>query len=149
MSEITEAKPAQTEPDPVSEKEVINTFQTLRQEADQLFRKINELENEKAEHTLVIDAIKDLDPKRKCFRLIGGVLVERTVEEVLPAVQKNREGLSAVIGKLMEQRDAGGLGSSTSRRSTRFASRASRIRRRTRARVVALRRVCSLRFGGK
>lgn len=106
MSEITEAKPAQTEPDPVSEKEVINTFQTLRQEADQLFRKINELENEKAEHTLVIDAIKDLDPKRKCFRLIGGVLVERTVEEVLPAVQKNREGLSAVIGKLMEQRDA-------------------------------------------
>ena len=106
MSEITEAKPAQTEPDPVSEKGVINTFQTLRQEADQLFRKINELENEKAEHTLVIDAIKDLDPKRKCFRLIGGVLVERTVEEVLPAVQKNREGLSAVIGKLMEQRDA-------------------------------------------
>ena len=102
MSEITEAKPAQTEPDPVSEKEVINTFQTLRQEADQLFRKINELENEKAEHTLVIDAIKDLDPKRKCFRLIGGVLVERTVEEVLPAVQKNREGLSAVVEKLME-----------------------------------------------
>jgi prefoldin subunit 2 len=46
-----------------------------------------------------------LDPKRKCFRLIGGVLVERTVEEVLPAVQKNREGLTQVIGKITEQRD--------------------------------------------
>jgi prefoldin subunit 2 len=46
-----------------------------------------------------------LDPKRKCFRLIGGVLVERTVEEVLPAVQKNRDGLSAVIEKLTQQRD--------------------------------------------
>ena len=51
------------------------------------------------------DAIKDLDPKRKCFRLIGGVLVERTVEEVLPAVQKNREGLSQVMEKLREQAD--------------------------------------------
>jgi prefoldin subunit 2 len=106
MSEITEEKaPAAKQDDPASEKEVINTFQTLRQEASQLFSKINELENEKAEHALVIDAIKDLDPKRKCFRLIGGVLVERTVEEVLPAVQKNAEGLSAVIEKLTQQRD--------------------------------------------
>ena len=46
-----------------------------------------------------------MDPKRKCFRLIGGVLVERTVEEVLPAVQKNTDGLSAVIEKLTQQRD--------------------------------------------
>merc|ERR1712205_8927 len=106
MSEITEEKaPAAKQDDPASEKEVINTFQTLRQEASQLFSKINELENEKAEHALVIDAIKDLDPKRKCFRLIGGVLVERTVEEVLLAVQKNAEGLSAVIEKLTQQRD--------------------------------------------
>ena len=106
MSEIKEEKaPVAKQDDPASEKEVINTFQTLRQEASQLFSKINELENEKAEHALVIDAIKDLDPKRKCFRLIGGVLVERTVEEVLPAVQKNREGLNAVIEKLTQQRD--------------------------------------------
>lgn len=106
MSEITEEKASATkQDDPASEKEVINTFQTLRQEASQLFSKINELENEKAEHALVIDAIKDLDPKRKCFRLIGGVLVERTVEEVLPAVQKNTDGLSAVIEKLTQQRD--------------------------------------------
>ena len=106
MSEIAEEKPApaaEKEAEPASEKEVINTFQTLRQEASQLFTKINELENEKAEHALVIDAIKDLDPKRKCFRLIGGVLVERTVEEVLPAVEKNRDGLQQVIEKLMAQ----------------------------------------------
>ena len=91
MSEITEEKaPAAKQDDPASEKEVINTFQTLRQEASQLFSKINELENEKAEHALVIDAIKDLDPKRKCFRLIGGVLVERTVEELQAAEHVDR-----------------------------------------------------------
>jgi prefoldin subunit 2 len=52
------------------------------------------------------DAIKDLDPSRKCFRLIGGVLVERTVAEVLPAVQKNQAGLAAVIGTITDQRDS-------------------------------------------
>jgi prefoldin subunit 2 len=35
-----------------------------------------------------------LEPKRKCFRLVGGVLVERTIEEVLPAVTKNYEGVT-------------------------------------------------------
>lgn len=31
--------------------------------------------------------------------------MERTVEEVLPAVEKNRDGLSHVIEKITEQRD--------------------------------------------
>ena len=43
--------------------------------------------------SLVIDAIKDLDADRKCFRMIGEVLVERTVGEVLPAITKNRDGV--------------------------------------------------------
>lgn len=41
--------------------------------------------------SLVIDTLKDVDPSRKCFRLVGGVLVERTVKEVLPALQTNKE----------------------------------------------------------
>jgi hypothetical protein len=45
----------------------------------------------------VIDAISKLDPARKCFRLIGGVLVERNVGEVLPAVQKNCDGVRNII----------------------------------------------------
>lgn len=41
--------------------------------------------------SLVIDTLKDVDPSRKCFRLVGGVLVERTVKEVLPALEANKE----------------------------------------------------------
>ena len=40
---------------------------------------------------LVIDTLKDVDPDRKCFWMVGGVLVERTVKEVLPALVNNRE----------------------------------------------------------
>lgn len=42
---------------------------------------------------LVINAISGLDSGRRCYRLVGGVLVERTVGEVLPAVRKNLEGV--------------------------------------------------------
>ncbi len=51
----------------------------------------------------MVDAIKDLDPERKCFRQVGGVLVERKVKEVLPAVRGNKEQLDGVVGKIEEQ----------------------------------------------
>lgn len=41
--------------------------------------------------SLVIDTLQDVDPSRKCFRLIEGILVERTVKEVLPALEDNKE----------------------------------------------------------
>jgi prefoldin subunit len=46
---------------------------------------------------LVLSTLNDAlaeEPDRKCFRLIGGVLVERTVKDVVPALQTNRDGVS-------------------------------------------------------
>ncbi len=37
----------------------------------------------------VISALKEVDPDRRCFRLVGGVLVERQVKDVLPALESN------------------------------------------------------------
>jgi len=40
---------------------------------------------EAAEHDLVIKQLEPMDKARKCYRLIGDVMVERTVAETLPA----------------------------------------------------------------
>lgn len=39
----------------------------------------------------MIETLKDVAPERKCFRMVGGVLVERTVKDVLPALVNNKE----------------------------------------------------------
>jgi chaperonin cofactor prefoldin len=79
-----------------NEKAIVARFQEMRAELTQIWNKITELDMERNEHTLVLNAIQPLDASRKCFRLIGGVLVERTVGEVLPAVTRNKEGIEQV-----------------------------------------------------
>lgn len=39
---------------------------------------------------------------RKCFRMINGVLVERTVRDVVPALKTNAEGLKKVLDDLVK-----------------------------------------------
>jgi len=41
----------------------------------------------------LIDSLKPMSADRKCFRMIGGTLVERTVGEVLPALEETQKGV--------------------------------------------------------
>ncbi|KDP40179.1 hypothetical protein JCGZ_02177 [Jatropha curcas] len=88
--------------EPINEQAIVNAYTALRSELNQIYSKITELEMEVSEHSLVINAIEPLDPSRRCYRMIGGVLVERTIKEVLPAVQRNKEGIEEVITRLNE-----------------------------------------------
>ncbi|CAJ1958657.1 unnamed protein product [Sphenostylis stenocarpa] len=88
--------------EPINEQAVANMYASMRSELNQIYSKITELEMEVSEHILVINAIQPLDQSRRCYRMIGGVLVERTIKEVLPAVQRNKEGLEEVVARLNE-----------------------------------------------
>ncbi|KAG1578298.1 hypothetical protein G6F48_012047 [Rhizopus delemar] len=79
-----------------------NTYNQFKSELQQIAQKIGELESEVEEHKLVIDSISPLEPERKCFRMVGGVLVERTVREVLPALETNYSGIKQVIESLLQ-----------------------------------------------
>lgn len=52
---------------------------------------------------LVTETLQPLPQDRKCFRLINGVLVERTIEDVLPALNTNSDGLKQVLEELVKQ----------------------------------------------
>jgi prefoldin subunit 2 len=51
----------------------------------------------------VLETLEPLSGERKCFRMINGVLVERTVKDVVPALQTNSEGLKKVLEDLVKQ----------------------------------------------
>ena len=61
---------------------------------------------ERNEHDLVIKTLTPLSPSRAAFRLVGGVLVERTVQEVLPSVVENRANIAAVLENLQKMLEA-------------------------------------------
>jgi len=86
-----------------TEREVIDHYTTLRQEVNLAQAKIAELTSSLREHVNVLENIKHLDPSRRCFRSVGGVLVERTVKEVMPAVETNAVNLQKAIDAIKEQ----------------------------------------------
>ncbi|XP_061390666.1 probable prefoldin subunit 2 [Musca vetustissima] len=78
-------------------EKIIAEFQQLRNEQRNLVNNLNTLEMDLKEHKTVIDTLKTVDPDRKCFRLIGGVLCERTVKEVLPQLVENKDFIEKTI----------------------------------------------------
>ncbi|XP_030285975.1 prefoldin subunit 2 [Sparus aurata] len=91
-----------------SAEQVVATFQRMRQEQRSMASKAAEFEMDINEHSLVIETLKDVDPSRKCFRLVGGVLVERTVKEVLPALESHKEQISKIIETINTQMQSKG-----------------------------------------
>jgi prefoldin subunit 2 len=56
-----------------------------------------EIEDEKKENELVLESIAKLEDGRKCWRLINGVLMEKTKLEVVPEMRVVINNLSSVM----------------------------------------------------
>jgi prefoldin subunit 2 len=78
--------------------------QQLRAQSQAVANKLGELRMEVQEHERVVAVLKTLDKSRSCFRLMGEVLVERTVDQVLPELEMNLQQLSKTIENGHEQR---------------------------------------------
>lgn len=94
---------------PLSQEQIISGFQELRQRQRNYASKLSELEMERRDHDLVIETLKEVELSRKCFRLVGGVLVERTVKEVLAALQHDVVQLTTVIENMKKQLETTGV----------------------------------------
>ncbi|KAI4269563.1 MAG: hypothetical protein L6R38_007419 [Xanthoria sp. 2 TBL-2021] len=85
------------------EVELQQQYTNYKNNLQQLADRIGNVEQETEEHKLVLETLKPLPGERKCFRMINGVLVERTVKDVLPALQINSDGLKRVLDELVKQ----------------------------------------------
>ena len=85
-----------------SSQQIIASFNKLQTECNQLRSKVAELDNEMQEHLRVVKTLEPLPASRRAFRLIGGVLVEKTVGEVLPDVKQQQEQLNQLILRLTD-----------------------------------------------
>lgn len=91
--------------------EIQQGYNRFQSELQSLATKVSELESDADEHSyvrntklpsyclifstrLVLKTLSETlqtEPDRKCFHLIGGVLTERTVKDVVPTLQGNLE----------------------------------------------------------
>ncbi|KAL8714737.1 MAG: hypothetical protein Q9220_001250 [cf. Caloplaca sp. 1 TL-2023] len=94
------------------QQELQQQYTSYKNNLQQLAERIGNVEQETEEHkyviekflrALVLETLKPLPETRKCFRMINGVLVERTVKDVLPALQTNSDGLKKVLDELVKQ----------------------------------------------
>ncbi|KAA0199414.1 hypothetical protein HAZT_HAZT010529 [Hyalella azteca] len=51
---------------------------------------------------VVLETLSEVSGDRRCFRMVGGVLVERTVAEVIPALSNNRDQLTKLLENMNE-----------------------------------------------
>lgn len=65
----------------------VQKAQELKSKASQIHQKLQELYGDLNEHRRVISTLKEIEGTRSCFRMVGEVLVERTVEDVLPELE--------------------------------------------------------------
>jgi prefoldin subunit 2 len=80
--------------------ELQGQYDRFKSTLSQLSQKIGELESEADEHKLVLETLTPLDKGRKCFRMVGGVLVEKTVGEVIPLLETTKSGLEKALETL-------------------------------------------------
>ena len=77
-------------------------YKQLQQEAQVLVQKLMEIEDEKKENELVIESISKLEDSRKCWRLVNGVLMEKTKLDVVPEMRIVINNLNVVVNQITE-----------------------------------------------
>ncbi|AFZ81427.1 KE2 family protein domain-containing protein [Theileria equi strain WA] len=75
----------------------------LEKERLNLLGQLEDLAQEAAEHRLVLKTLCELPEDRRCYRIVGGVAVERTVAEVKPALETHATRVESAQKKVDEQ----------------------------------------------
>lgn len=67
--------------------EIMDHYNKIKAEYAEIFKRYIELEEERRENTLVLANLEPLKGERKCWKVVGGVLVEYTLPETLKSLR--------------------------------------------------------------
>lgn len=87
----------------ITEQQIVDQYNKMRQDQSQLMSRIAQLDGELHEHSLVTTTLKSMEPTRRCHRLVGGVLIEKPVKDVLPEVEQAMENIAAAVKAFNDQ----------------------------------------------
>ncbi|XP_049846614.1 prefoldin subunit 2-like [Schistocerca gregaria] len=79
------------------DNDVVEKYRDMIAERRYLGAKLAEMEMDLEEHRLVTETLKGVDSSRKCYRMVGGILCQLTVKDVLPILATNAEQLVKFI----------------------------------------------------
>ncbi|SCU84193.1 LAFA_0D08702g1_1 [Lachancea sp. 'fantastica'] len=75
-------------------------YNEYKQIMEDLQSKIIELGNDKDEHDVVLSTLVATDAERKCYRMIGGALVETNVGSTIPVLETKEKNLASTISAM-------------------------------------------------
>lgn len=79
-------------------------YEQFKQEYQAVQVKIMELNHQREEYDVVLKTLEQVkDPKRKCYRAVGGSLLETDVEGCIPVLKKKSSALTTVIAKYQQE----------------------------------------------
>jgi prefoldin subunit 2 len=99
---LAKAKPT------LSSEQIVAAFNDMRQQQRILVSRMSEIEMDMKEHDLVMEVLKGVDPDRRCYRMVGGILVERKVNVVLPGLISNRDKMKGYRDTLQNSLESKG-----------------------------------------
>ena len=105
---MEEKKPDPT-PKKLTDQEIISLYTKAKRQYTAFFQKTIEFEDELSGINLVLKTLSKLKDNRRCFRKIGGVLVEKdlpTVKKDLEVEVSNFKATLDTLYKAMDQQEA-------------------------------------------
>ena len=78
-------------------------FNQLRQELKELQSKEIQFELDLQQHERVLSSIADLPEDRKCYRLVGEVLVQMTIGQARPALEQQKSSLAELVSTFKQK----------------------------------------------
>jgi prefoldin subunit 2 len=84
-------------------QEVTNHYNKLKNEYTEIFKRYIELEEERRENNLVLANLEPLKGERKCWKVVGGVLVEHNLEETKISLKSTINMLESTLKALDDE----------------------------------------------